>query len=183
MSTLVADASALVSLGIVADSDPAPLALCLSHYEVVVPTTVIAELRDIASYDDAHGRAASTALDRTEAYETRAVALDAEFLFDDGENAAVTLANDLGAALCLCDEFNQLGLIHASLADTQLVTTPTLLAMLVRTEQLSAADAQLLLDTISDARSWGTNSYVQRTQSFSRSTDIDAIDPCSRSTT
>ncbi|ELY92067.1 hypothetical protein C485_00950, partial [Natrinema altunense JCM 12890] len=37
MSTLVADASALVSLGVVADDDPDPLALCLSCYEVVVP--------------------------------------------------------------------------------------------------------------------------------------------------
>ncbi|QSG02834.1 hypothetical protein [Natranaeroarchaeum sulfidigenes] len=166
MSTLVADASALVSLGIVADSDPDPLALCLANYEVVVPTKVLEELNEIASYDDAHGRAASIALDRTEAYETRSVALDAEFPLDDGENAAVTLANDLDAALFLCDEFNQLGLIHASLADTRLVTTPTLLSMLVRTEQLSAVDAQLLLDTISDARSWGTNSYVQRARSL-----------------
>ncbi|MCL9813707.1 hypothetical protein [Natranaeroarchaeum aerophilus] len=166
MSTLVADASALVNLGIVADSDPDPLALCLANYEVVVPTKVLEELNEIASYDDAHGRATSIALDRTEAYETRSIALDAEFPLDDGENAAVTLANDLDAALFLCDEFNQLGLIHASLADTRLVTTPTLLAMLVRTEQLSAADAQLLLDTISDARSWGTNSYVQRARSL-----------------
>ena len=166
MPTLVADASALVSLGIVADSDPDPLALCLAQYEVVVPTVVFEELQEIASYDDAHGRAASIALDRTEALETRSVALDAEFPLDDGENAAVTLANDLGAALFLCDEFNQLGLIHASLADTRLVTTPTLLSVLVRAEQLSAADARLLLDAISDARSWGANSYVQRARSL-----------------
>lgn len=81
---------------------------------------------------------------------------------DNGGNAAVTLANELDAALFLCDEFNQLGLIHASLADTRLVTTPTILSVLVRTEQLSAADARLLLDKISDTRSWGANSYVQR---------------------
>jgi len=46
MSRLIADASALVSLGIVADDNPDPLALCLSRYEVVVPTAVIDELRD-----------------------------------------------------------------------------------------------------------------------------------------
>lgn len=166
MPTLVADASALVSLGIVADDDLDPLALCYAHYEVVVPTAVVEELQEIATYDDAHGRAASIVLDRTEALETRSVALDAEFPLDDGENAAVTLANDLNAALFLCDEFNQLGLIHASLADTRLVTTPTLLSVLVRTEQLSAADARLLLDAISDARSWGANSYVQRARSL-----------------
>lgn len=166
MSTLVADASALVSLGIVADEDPDPLALCLARYEVVVPTAVIAELRELASYDDVHGRAAATVLNRTAALDTQSVDLDTEFPLDDGENAAVTLANDLDAALLLCDEFNPLGLIHASLADTRLVTTPTLLSVFVRTEQLSAAEARLLLDEISDARSWDVNSYVQRARSL-----------------
>ena len=105
-------------------------------------------------------------LDRRDAFTTQSVDLDAEFPLDNGENAAVTLANDLDAALLLCDEFNHLGLIHASLADTRLVTTPTLLSVLVRTEQLSAAAARQLLDEISDARSWDANSYVQRARSL-----------------
>ena len=166
MSRLIADASALVSLGVAADSDPSPLTLCLSRYEVTVPRAVIDELREIASYDDTHGRAASAVLDRAESFTARSVELDAEFPLDDGENAAVTLANDLDASLFLCDEFTRLGLIHASLTDTRLVTTPTLLSILARTERLSAADARLLLDEISDARSWGTNSYVQRARSL-----------------
>ena len=166
MSRLIADASALVSLGIVTDDDPDPLALCQSRYEVIVPTAVIDELREIASYDDVHGHAASAVLDRVDAFTTQSVTLDAEFPLDDGESAAVTLANNLDAALFLCDEFNQLGLIHVPLADTRLVTTPTLLSVLVRTEHLSAAEARLLLDEISDARSWGANSYVQRARSL-----------------
>lgn len=105
-------------------------------------------------------------LDQTGTLEIRSVDLDADFPLDDGENAAVTLANELNAALFPCDEFNQLGLIHASLADTRLVTTPTLLSVLVRTEQLSASDAQMLLDGISNARSWDANSYVQRARSL-----------------
>ena len=128
MSTLVADTSALVSLGIVADADSDPFSLCVTRYDVILPAAVIEELREIASYDDAHGRGAATILDRTETFETRSVDLDADFPLDDGENAAVTLANELNAELFLCDEFNQLGLIHASLADTRLVTTPTLLS-------------------------------------------------------
>lgn len=166
MSRLVADSSALVSLGIVADEDPDPLSICLAQYEVLVPAAVIEELQEIASYDDAHGRAAAAVLDRTDLLEIQSVDLDAEFPLDDGENAAVTLANELDVTLFLCDEFNQLGLIHASLADTRLVTTPTLLSVLVRTEQVSAADARILLDEISDARSWDANSYVQRASSL-----------------
>ncbi len=115
MSRLIPDASALVSLGIVTDDDPNPLAFCLSRYEVVVPTAVIDELREIASYDDVHGHAASAVFDQADLFITQSVDFDAEFPLDDGENAAVTLANDLDAALFLCDEFTQLGLIHASL--------------------------------------------------------------------
>jgi hypothetical protein len=155
-----------VSLGIVADENPDPLELCFTRYEVVVPTAVIEELREIASCDGPHGHAASTVLDRADPFTIRPTDLDAEFPLDDGENAAVTLSNDLDAEICLCDEFNQLGLIHASLADTRLVTTPMLLSILARTDRLSAADTRLLLDEISDARSWDENSYVQRTQSL-----------------
>lgn len=166
MTRLVADTSALVSLGTVADADPDPLSCCLVAYGVVVPDAVVDELREVASYDDAHGRAATAVLDRIDAVSTRSVDLDAQFPLDDGENAAVTLANDLDAELLLCDEFSQLGLIHASLADTRLVTTPTLLSVLVRTGQLSAADARSLLAEITDARSWSDNSYVQRARSM-----------------
>lgn len=166
MSQLIPDTSALVSLGIVADDTPDPLSICLAQYEVVVPVAVIEELREIASYDDAHGRAATIVLDQTDRLETRLVDLEAEFPLDDGENAAVTLANERNTELFLCDEFNQLGLIHASLADTRLMTTPTLLSVLVRSEQLSASDAQMLLNGISDARSWDANSYVQRARSL-----------------
>lgn len=166
MATLVADASALISLGIVADGDPDPLSLCLSHYEVSIPTLVIEELQETATYDDSHGQAASDVLKRTESLDTTSVDLDAAFPLDDGENAAVTLANHLDAALLLCDEFNQLGLIHASLADTRLVTTPTLLSSFTRLGELSPSEARTLFDEMIAARSWDSNSYVQRARSL-----------------
>lgn len=166
MSILVPDASGLVSLGIVAGEPPDPLSVCLTRYDVVVPTVVINELRDIAAYDDAHGRAAEIVCDRTDSVTTRSVALDAEFPLDDGENAAVTLANEIDAAILLCDEFTQIGILHASLADTRLITTPTLLSVLVRTDTLPPEEARMLLAEISEKRSWNANSYVQRARSL-----------------
>lgn len=166
MATLVADTSALVSLGVVRENDPDPLSLCLDSYDVLVPNAVVRELEDVASYDDEHGRAATAVAARTGEMTVHTVALDAEFPLDDGENAAVTLANEVGATLFLCDEFERLGLIHASLADTRLVTTPTLLSVLVRQRELSPAKATDVLDTISSARSWAGNSYVQRARSL-----------------
>ena len=78
----------------------------------------------------------------------------------------LTLANKIDAALVLCDEFNCLGLIHASLVDTWLVTTPTLLSIFVRTEQLIPAEARAILRDVSTSRSWRANSYVQRAHSL-----------------
>ncbi|NHN46595.1 hypothetical protein G9464_03155 [Halostella sp. JP-L12] len=166
MSELVADTSSLVSLGSVKDTDPDPLSQCLSAYDVLVPQEVVDELGELASYDDEHGHAATTVLDRSTEITTRSVTLNADFPLDDGENAAVTLANEIDASLLLCDEFNRLGLIHASLADTRLVTTPTLLSVFVRTGRLTPDDARMLLDEISTTRSWGANSYVQRARSL-----------------
>jgi len=166
MQELVADTSALVSLGIVTDMDPNPLSLCLDKYDVFIPDEVIKELQEIASYEDEHGRAATAILDRTAELTVQSVDLDAEFPLDDGENAAVTLANEIDAALFLCDEFNRLGLIHASLSNTRLVTTPTLLSVFVRTDQLTPDKARTLLNDISTARSWDANSYVQRARSL-----------------
>ncbi|MFO7833743.1 MAG: hypothetical protein R6V31_06740, partial [Halohasta sp.] len=122
MGVFVADTSGLVSLGIAADRTPNPLSLCVAEYDVVVPEEVISELDAVASYGDDHGRAATAVLDHRSRMTVESVDLDAEFPLDDGENAAVTLANEREAALLLCDEFNRLGLIHASLADTRLVT-------------------------------------------------------------
>ncbi|UPM41770.1 hypothetical protein MW046_07155 [Halocatena salina] len=86
-------------------------------------------------------RAPYRLIDRTGDLTVQAVDLDTTFPLDDGENAAVTLANEINATLCLCDEFNRLGLIHASLANTRFVTTPTLLSVFVRTERLQTDEA------------------------------------------
>jgi predicted ribonuclease YlaK len=138
----------------------------MDTYEVLVPEIVVDELEEVASYDDAHGRGAQAVLDQVDGLSVRSVALDAGFPLDDGENAAVTLANDADAAMLLCDEFNQLGLIHASLANTRLVTTPTLLSVFVRNGQLDVAAASSSLDVIAEARSWETNQYVDRARSL-----------------
>jgi len=166
MKRLVADTSALVSLGVVSSQDPSPLSLAIEHYEFHIPNEVESELQDVAAYTDTHGQAATAILGNLEAIIIEDASLDQKFPLDDGENAAVSLANDIDAGLFLCDEFNKLGLIHASLADTRLLTTPTLLSVLVNDGALSASAASTALDTISDARSWGSNAYVKRARTI-----------------
>ena len=160
MTLVVADTSALVSLGTVITHQSSPLNLLLKEHQVIIPEHVVSELKETASFEDRSGDAAEAVLDRSSEFDVRATELNEDFPLDDGENAAVTLANDLNAAQLLCDEFNRLALIHASLTDSRLVTSPTLLTALVRNEQLSPVEAEDLLAEMSDARSWGTNSYV-----------------------
>lgn len=162
MAPIVADTSALVSLGTVASHQTGPLSILLDEYQIGIPEQVVSELQETASYEDRSGEGAQAVLNRLSEFDVRTTELDENFPLDDGENAAVTLANDLDTRQFLCDEFNRLALIHASLADTRLVTTPTLLPALVRNDLLAPVDAADLLSKMSDARSWETNTYVSR---------------------
>jgi predicted nucleic acid-binding protein len=168
MVLIVADTAALVNLGTVADSAPNPLHLLLDSHTVVVPEQVVDELTETASSGDGSGEAAEAVLDRRASFEVRSVELDETFPLDDGENAAVTLANEIDGVQLLCDEFNRLALVRASLAETRLVTTPTLLTTLVRSGAISPDAADEFVAEMSDARSWSSNSYVERAQSTLR---------------
>jgi predicted nucleic acid-binding protein len=149
---LVVDTSAFVSLGV---GDV--LEVVLEESDIATTSLVIEELEGTATYDDASGEAAQAVLDRQAAFDVRSVELDETFPLDDGENAVVTLANKIEAVQLLCDEFNRLALVHASLVDTRLVTTSSVLTALVRNDVLSPDVAEEFLETMSEARSWSAN--------------------------
>jgi len=162
MAWFVADTSSLVSLGAAAELQPSPFERLSRRHDVAVPPVFVSELRSTSSYEDRHGKAAGAALERVDRFEVRGAGKDPSFPLDEGENAAVALANDLNADLFLCDEFNELPLVHASLTDTRLVTTPTLLRVFREMELLSSEESIEALSLISELRSWDGNSYVER---------------------
>lgn len=166
MLLIVADTSALVSLGVIGSHESNPLDILLASHRVIMPEHVVQELTATSSYNDEQGNAASEALERQSAFEIHVTDLDESFPLDDGENAAVSLANELEADQLLCDEFNQIALIHASLVTTKLVTTPTLIASLVQSKQLSKDTGKRFMEEISQCRSWDKNKYVQRANSL-----------------
>lgn len=159
---LVADTSALVSIASTEDARRLALSALLEGYEVTVPEEVIGELETIAQYEDGHGTAAKAILDEREQVTVQSVDLDPDFPLDDGENAAVQLAEQVSAEFFYCDEYNQLALIHASLSDTQLVTTPRLLKAFVVHGDLSKSVARTMLENIAEQRSWNGNAYVHQ---------------------
>jgi predicted nucleic acid-binding protein len=162
MRVLVADTSALVSLAATSEARELALPLFLDGYDVAVPQQVIDELEEIAEYEDDHANAARAVLDERDRLAIHDVEPNSEFPLDDGENAAIQLTTEIDAAFFYCDEYNQLALIHASLSDTQLVTTPRVLDAFIAHGDLSNAEARDLFERISGVRSWDGNAYVQQ---------------------
>ncbi|WP_254545999.1 hypothetical protein [Halomarina pelagica] len=176
LRTVVADTSALVSLGVPraddrydTDSAPDPLQYLLTSCTVSVPPVVVSELRDVAQYHDIHGAAASNVLAaqdhyaiedpyrRTESPDTRPT-----FGLDDGETDGIVLANALDVDGFLTDEFGgtNFALVHAGLAGPRIVPTPRLICDYARGGYMTDGEARALITAISPHRSWGNNPYV-----------------------
>lgn len=162
MRGLVAATSSLVSLAATSEARQLALPLFFDGYDVSLPRQVIDELEGIAQYEDDHADAARAVLDEQDRFEIHDVEPDPEFPLDDGENAAVQLTTETDAAFFYCDEYNQLALIHASLSDSQFVTTPRILDAFVAHSDLSNSEARDLFEGISQVRSWDGNAYAQQ---------------------
>jgi predicted nucleic acid-binding protein len=157
---VVADTSALVSLAI--SSDESPIHLVFREYEVLIPPAVVKELEEIASYDDTHAEAARRVLAQIDEEHIHEPSEQPEYPLDEGETAAIALANEVSADVFLCDEYGDLSTVHALLSSSRLLTTPKMIEALVLRGVLSAADAQAALSEIVDERSWRNNTYVSQ---------------------
>ena len=175
LRTVVADTSALVSLAVpradaaVEPDVPDPFQYLLTSCEVFVPPEVIAELRDIAQYQDIHAAAANNVLAARSHYTVedpyaRDDTPDSRptFGLDDGETDGIVLANALDVDGFLTDEFGgtNFPLIHAVLQGPRIVPTPRLIVDYARNGHLSHETARTLLTTISPHRSWENSPYV-----------------------
>lgn len=178
LRTVVADTSALVSLGVPyadpeydTDASPDPLQYLLTSCDVTVPPEVVSELRDVAQYKDVHGAAATNALAASGHYEVvnpheLADAPDSRptIGLDDGETDGIVLANALGVDGFLTDEFGgtNFALVHAALSGPRIVPTPRLLRDYARAGHLTEAEARTLVETIGAHRSRDDSPYVTR---------------------
>lgn len=182
LRTVVADTSALVSLGIPraderydTDAAPDPLQYLLTSCTVSVPPEVVSELRDIAQYPDIHGAAATNVLAAQSYYTVedpyqRAETPDGRptFGLDDGETDGIVLANALDVDGFLTDEFSgtNFALVHAVLAGPRIVPAPRLICDYARGDYMTYAEARTLLTVISPHRSWENSPYVSQLRSL-----------------
>lgn len=157
---LVADTSALVSLAIT--SDIGPVQLLFQGDDVRIPPAIVDELCDIAAYNDRHADAAQRILDRIDDEHVQRPPELPDYPLDEGETAAIELANVSNADVFLCDEYHELSTIHALLSEARLVTTPKLIESFVVRGTLSPNEARTALSEMIDERSWRSNSYVEQ---------------------
>ena len=174
--TVVADTSALVSLGVPraeadydTDTAPDPLQYLLTSCDVPVPPEVVLELQDLTQYRDIHGAAATNVLAARDPYTVEDPYKQDEtsdsrptFGLDDGETDGTVLASALGVDGFLTDEFGgtNFALVHAALQGPRIVPTPRLLRDYTRDGHMAAEEARRLITTISPHRSWENSPYV-----------------------
>ena len=131
LRTVVADTSALVSLGVPrtdadydTDTAPDPLQYLLTSCDVSMPPEVVSELQDLTQYRDIHGAAATNVLAARDHYTVEDPYERDEtpgsrptFGLDDGETDGIVLASALAVDGFLTDEFGGMNfpLIHAVL--------------------------------------------------------------------
>lgn len=178
MRTVVADTTALVSLGVPAadpaydaTSNPDPLQYLLTSSTVHVPTQVEAELRETAGYADVHAAAAANVLaagaryrveDPLERSDTPERLPD--YGLEAGETAGIVLANARDVDWFLTDEFagTNFVLVHAALAGPRLVPAPRLVCDFARAGHLPVPEARELLSVMGQHRGWADTAYVQQ---------------------
>lgn len=178
LPTVVADTSALVSLGVSRADEtydtttvPDPLQYLLTSCEVSIPSKVVSELREITQYQDIHSAVATNVLAAQDYYTVedpyaRSDTVDARptFGLDDGETDGIVLANSLGVDGFLIDEFGgtNFPLIHAVLQGPQIVPTPQLICDYARNGHMTHQEARSLITNISPYRSWDNSPYVSQ---------------------
>lgn len=147
---IVADTSALISLAI-ADS----LDVALTEFDVHTTTTVVEELEETASFDDAHGRAARAALgfvDEVTVHDGTDPARRTSRI-DQGEASCLALARDLPAKFLLTDDLRALPELQA-LTGARVAISPIVLRALVKRDVLTTNEATKRLEHLASTRDW-----------------------------
>lgn len=160
---IVADTSALISL-----TTAECLDLFLDEFDVWTTETVLEELAETANYDDPHGRAATTVLDRQERLTVHTVeeSVPETSRIDRGEGSCVVLADQRSADFLVTDDLRALPELQ-QITDAQAAISPIVLKALVNRGVLERGDARQRVDQLARSRDWlGAPIYRRAKQLF-----------------
>ena len=149
--SLVADASALVSLAPVS-----LLSLVLNEFNVVVSDVVVHELKEMSTYADTHGNAASEVLRNLDRIKVKKASNYHRFKtsrIDAGEASCLEIIESGEQDYLLTDDFRALGEIEKQIGE-RVVLSPIILKVLVIREIIDKSEALAKLDEMAEKRDW-----------------------------
>lgn len=148
--TVVVDTSAFISLAVGDVLDQT-----VATFDLVTTPTVIEELEATAAYEDRHGTAAATVLERAnevavhdttgESFETSRV--------DPGEASCVAAVHQRGATFLVTDDYRALPELQ-ELVDAEVAVSPIVLRALVKRNVISGDKAETAFERIAVGRDW-----------------------------
>lgn len=148
--TVVVDTSAFISLAVGDVLDQT-----LTAFDVVTTPTVIEELEATAEYDDRHGTAATTVLDRANevtVHDATGTTFETSRV-DAGEASCVAAARQRDAAFLVTDDYRALPELQG-LVDAEVAVSPIVLRALVKRDVISAEKAETAFERIAAGRDW-----------------------------
>lgn len=146
---IAADTSALISLATVDLLDT-----FLTEFDVHTTEKVVEELEATGEYDDTHGEASETVLDRLDQITVHQV--KGEFQssrIDSGEGTCALLTKEIDAEFLITDDLRALPELQ-TVVDAQVAISPIVLRALVKREVLEQEEALNKLDELAQQRDW-----------------------------
>lgn len=174
-STVVIDTNVLLNLATPVVDDRArspsggdPLKAVLASYDVHVPASVVGEVTEASGGDDLLAAAATAVLRSASHLTTHDAATERDssldYGLDEGESDAIWLANQLGAAMFVTDEFGTTNYLLVSLAlqdRNTLFTTPHVLCKLGESGVLDPRYVASALTYYCETKGWDEQYVAQ----------------------
>lgn len=148
--SVVIDTSAFISLAV---GDV--LNQAVTTFDFVTTPTVIEELEATAAYDDRHGTAAGTVLERTNEVtvcDTTGASFETSRV-DAGEASCVAAVRQCDAVFLVTDDYRALPELQG-LVDAEVAVSPIVLRALVKRDVISADKAETAFERIAVGRDW-----------------------------
>ena len=151
MRKLVFDTSALISLEVVN-----LMRKTSEAFRVFIPKKVHEELKEVAKYEDIHGKAANRIL-RMERIEIREVGEISRHLvyIDEGEAEALELVKEIEADYLICDDYEAFWYLSEDFKKT--VFSVFVVRYLCEKGIISMEDGWNFIEMIRERRTWGDN--------------------------
>lgn len=147
---LVVDTSALISL-----AAGGVFELVIDEFDVAITETVLTELKETASYDDRHARAATAILEKVERLNVVSGSGESPLTstIDAGEASCVVAVQEYDASFLITDDFRALPELQ-QLVDAEVALSPIVLRALVKRGVLEEEAALRRFETIANERDW-----------------------------